>query len=87
MQPTSRLKTLLTDPRATMKLQALIADLRWRAHLLESDVQDEEKRAGIFDVSNIAYPIIAKNLRARRDNLLVTIAALEGQLAAMDMAA
>jgi hypothetical protein len=49
-----------------MKLQALIGDLRWRVQLLDADIQDEEKRTGIFDISNNAYPILARNLRTRR---------------------
>lgn len=87
MQPTSRLETPLNNPRTTLKLQSLIADLRWQVQLLESDIQDEQKRTGIFDVSSIAYPTLARNLRARRDNLLVTIALLEGQLPATEIAA
>ena len=60
-----------------MKLQALINDLRWRVQLLDADIQDEEKRTGISNVSNTAYPIVARNLRTRRDNLLATITTLE----------
>ena len=87
MQPTSRLETQQNNPRTTLKLRALIADLRWQVQLLESDIQDEQKRTGIFDVSSIAYPTLARNLRARRDNLLVTITLLEGQLPATEIAA
>jgi hypothetical protein len=87
MQPTSRLETQQNNPRTTLKLRALIADLRWQVQLLESDIQDEQKRTGIFDVSSIAYPTLARNLRTRRDNLLVTIALLEGQLPATEIAA
>ena len=87
MQPTSRLETPLKRPHMTLKLQALIADLRWHVQLLESDIQDEQKRTGIFDVSSIAYPTLARNLRARRDNLLVTITLLESQLPASEIAA
>jgi hypothetical protein len=36
-----------------------------------------EKRTGISNVSNTAYPILARNLRTRRDNLLATITTLE----------
>ena len=79
MQPTSHLETLLNHPRTTMKLQALIADLGRRVQLLDSDIQDEEKRTGISNVSNAAYPILARNLRTRRDNLLATITVLESK--------
>ena len=83
MQPTSHLEI----PRTAMKLHALISDLRWRVQLLDSDIQDEEKRTGISNVSNTAYPILARNLRTRRGNLLATITMLESQLAETDMAA
>ena len=83
MQPTSRLEI----PRTAIKLHALISDLRWRVQLLDSDIQDEEKRTGISNVSNTAYPILARNLRTRRGNLLATITVLESQLAEMDTAA
>jgi len=52
MQPTSRLEI----PRTAMKLHALISDLRWRVQLLDSDIQDEEKRTGISNVSNLSDP-------------------------------
>jgi hypothetical protein len=87
MQPTSRLETLPNHPRTTMKLRTLINDLHWRVQLLDADVQDEEKRTGISDPSNSAYPILARNLRTRRGNLLATITMLESRLAETDMAA
>jgi hypothetical protein len=79
--------TLLNHPRTTMKLRALISDLRRRVQLLDSDIQEEEKRTGISDPSNSAYPILARNLRTRRGNLLATITMLESRLAETDMAA
>ena len=87
MQPTSRLETLPNHPSTTMKLRTLINDLRWRVQLLDRDIQDEERRTGIFDTSNNAYPILARNLRTRRDNLLATIMVLDSQLAETGMAA
>ena len=87
MQPISRLGTQPNDPRATMKLQALIADLNWQVQLLSYDLQEEEKRTGVSDLSNRAYPILARNLRTRRDNLLATITMLESRLGETDMAA
>jgi hypothetical protein len=75
------------DLRATMKLRALVADLHLRAQVLDTDIHDEEQRTGIFDVANVAYSILAQNLRARRDNLLATIRVLESHLPETDMAA
>jgi hypothetical protein len=83
MQPTSRPET----PRIAMKLDALISDLRGRVQLLDSDIQDEETRTGIFNVSNSAYPILARSLRARRANLLASITILASRLANTNMAA
>ncbi|MBR0827019.1 hypothetical protein JQ596_15850 [Bradyrhizobium manausense] len=80
MQPLFQSKT------STMQLQALIADLRWKVQLLVSDIQDEEQRARVSDPAALGYPMLALTLRARRDNLLVTIAALEERLKALDPA-
>jgi hypothetical protein len=87
MQPMSHFETLLNPPRTAMKLQALINDLRRQVQLLDADIQDEEKRTGISNVSNTAYPILARNLRTRRGNLLATIMVLDSQLAETGMAA
>jgi hypothetical protein len=83
----SRLEALLNHPSTAMKLRALTADLCWRVQLLESDIQDEEKRTGIFNLSNSAYSIFARNLRTRRSNLLATITMLESRLAKTEVAA
>jgi hypothetical protein len=40
----------------------------------------EEQRTGVFDRSELNYPILARTLTARRDNLLETIAALDQRL-------
>jgi hypothetical protein len=70
-----------------MKLRALVADLQLRLEVLDTDIHNEEQRTGVFDVDNVAYPILARTLRARRDNLLATIRVLESHLAEADMAA
>jgi len=80
MQPLFQSKT------STMQLQALIADLRWKVQLLDSDIQDEEQRARVSDPAALAYPMLALTLRGRRENLLVTIAALDERLKAIDPA-
>lgn len=60
-----------------LRLDALIADLWWRVRLLNTDILEEEARAGVFDAREPAYPVLAANLRARRDNLVATIGVLE----------
>ncbi|OAF13600.1 hypothetical protein AYJ54_43525 [Bradyrhizobium centrolobii] len=60
-----------------LQLQALIADLWWRVQLMNSDILEEEARAGVFDVRQPTYPTLALNLRARRDKLVSTINTLE----------
>jgi hypothetical protein len=64
------------------QLTALVAELRKEVCNLETSIEDEEDRApnlraSIFHVP--PRPIVA-HLRARRDNLLLTISTLENQL-------
>ncbi|PDT88002.1 hypothetical protein CO669_22415 [Bradyrhizobium sp. Y36] len=59
------------------RLDALIADLWWRVRLLNTDILEEEAKAGVFDPVAPTYPLLALNLRARRDNLVATIGVLE----------
>jgi hypothetical protein len=58
------------------QLTALVADLRKEVCNLETSIEDEEDRA----TSVRARIFVARHLRARRDNLLLTIATLEKQL-------
>ena len=60
-----------------VRLDGLIADLWWRVRLLNSDILEEEAKAGVFDAAEPTYPLLAANLRARRDNLVSTIGMLE----------
>lgn len=70
-----------------LRLSALIADLWWRVDLMNSDILEEEAKAGVFDTRQPTYPLLAKNLRARRDNLLSTIVALERRASSTQVAA
>jgi hypothetical protein len=70
-----------------LQLDALIADLWWRVRLLNTDILEEEARADAFDAQDPAYPLLALNLRARRDNLLSTIGVLELRARSMSEAA
>jgi hypothetical protein len=63
------------------KVKELIRDLERVVRILEVDIATEEARAGVSDPCNGAYPILARKMMARRDNLKETIAALERRLA------
>jgi hypothetical protein len=82
-----RYETQPDDISATVKLRALVADLHSRVQVFDADIHDEEQRTNIFDVTSVAYPTLARNLRTRRDNLLMTIRMLESHLAETAMAA
>ncbi|MCP3391523.1 hypothetical protein NLM27_22300 [Bradyrhizobium sp. CCGB12] len=44
---------------------------------MNSDILEEEAKAGVFNVKDPSYPLLAATLRARRENLVSTIHALE----------
>ena len=59
------------------RTQTLISDLLRLVQLLDSEIQTEEARMSIFDPANSNYPVAARKLRARRNNLIATISRLE----------
>jgi hypothetical protein len=59
------------------KIKALIGDLGRVVRILDSNIANEEERAGVLDPRSGAYPILARMMMARRDNLKETIATLE----------
>ena len=75
------------DPTTPTQLHALISDLKWRVQLLDADIAEEERKAGISDPVKLGYPMLAITLRGRRDNLVATIALLASRLATLAPAA
>jgi hypothetical protein len=67
-----------------VKIRKMIVDFDRYVQLLDCDITTEEQRAGTSDRSASAYPVLARMLGARRDNLMDTIAALEQRLSALD---
>ena len=69
-----------TDSEVTLRqvevIQDLIGDLERTVQVLNIDICTEEERVRVFDRSDPGYPILAKTLTARRDNLNHTIAFL-----------
>jgi septation ring formation regulator EzrA len=66
--------------REAAQISTMISDLDRLVQLLDCDIATEEERARISDRSDRVYPILARTLAARRDNLRDTIAALEQRL-------
>ena len=66
--------------REVEQIGALIRDLDRIVRILESDIATEEERSSASDRFDAAYPIIAKMMTARRDNLKETIVSLERRL-------
>lgn len=69
-----------TASREAAQTRTLIADLDRIVQILNSEIAAEEKQAGVFDHLQAEYPMHARELAARRDNLADTIAALEQRL-------
>ena len=69
-----------------VKIRMMIGDLDRLVRLLDSNIVVQEECVGISDRSDVAYPILAMTLAARRDNLRETIAALEQRLSTLDQA-
>ena len=59
------------------RIAKLIADLTRTADILTADTEHEEERAGVGDLADPAYPVLARSLRSRRENIEATIASLE----------
>jgi hypothetical protein len=79
----SYLTETLRKAAATNRLQiaTLIGDL-WRSvEVLTADIEHEEKRSGVRNVSDPTYPVLARSLRSRRENIGATIASLEAAIA------
>jgi len=76
-----------TTQREAVQIWKMILDIDRNVRLLDCDIVTEEERAGISDRSNAAYPILARMLATRRDNLKDTMTALAQRLANLDQAA
>ena len=63
--------------RQLADIDMMIADFRQKEADLEQQIEIEQERAGISDVTHFAYPTFAKAAIGRRDNLATSIAGLE----------
>jgi hypothetical protein len=72
--------------RETVKISKMIDDLNRTVQLLDCYIAADEGRAGTSDRSDAAYPVLARTIAARRDNLMATVTALKQRLAKLDRA-
>ncbi|MBR0693067.1 hypothetical protein [Bradyrhizobium lablabi] len=73
---------LIATPRRTaaitgLQIATLIGSLSRSVELLTADIEREEALAGMRDLADPAYPVLARSLRKRRENIGTTIAMLE----------
>lgn len=66
--------------RKLAELELMVQEFRSRERELEAQVEAEQKKAGISDVAHFAYPMFAKSVIRRRQNILTSIADIERQL-------
>jgi hypothetical protein len=70
--------------REATQTKSLIADLDRIVQIIESDISLQEDQAQTSDCAHANYPLGARILAARRDNLKQTIALLERRLSSGD---
>jgi len=81
----------LRETAAANRLQiaTLIGDLSRSVEVLTADIEHEEMRSGVRDLSDPTYPVLARSLRKRRENIGATLAMLENlrppEASALDM--
>jgi purine nucleoside phosphorylase len=66
--------------RETTMISKIVADLVRTVQLIECEIAAQEERASVSDRSDVKYPMQARALIERRDNLKMTIDALEQRL-------
>jgi flagellar export protein FliJ len=79
-----RLKRFEVDEkrRRVADIEMMIADFERLVTDLDEQIQAEQDRAGIHDVTHFAYPTFAKAALQRRDNLKQSIEELKQQMEA-----
>lgn len=66
--------------RKLAELELMLDEFRARERELEAQVLAEQRKAGISDVAHFAYPMFAKSVIRRRQNILNSIEDIERQL-------
>ena len=75
------MQPLFETAREIAVISKILADLVRTVQLIECEVEAQEERASVSDRTDVKYPMLARALIERRDNLKMTIDALEQRLA------
>lgn len=82
MQDELHFDTFIASPREATHAHlasSLVFELQQMASLLQTALADEESKATIRDPSHPQYPMLARSLRSRCDNLQKTIFSLQAR--------
>jgi arginyl-tRNA synthetase len=79
-----RLATIDALQRTRQQAEAVVRDLKNVASLLDQSIEAELQSSPTRDPGHFAFPMTARALMARRDNLRATIAALCDEFAKHD---
>jgi flagellar export protein FliJ len=66
--------------RQVADIEAMVADLKQKEADLEAQIEAEQTRTGIADVTHFAYSTFARSAMNRRDNIRETVEGLLPQL-------
>jgi len=69
--------------REAMQIGTMLSDLDRTTRLLECDIALQEANARVKNPAYFDYPIAARTMAARRDNLKMTVTVLERRLSAL----
>ncbi len=65
-------------------IRSMIADLERTIEVLRIDICTEEERVRVFDKADPLYPVLARTLGNRRENLIKTITVLGRRLSEIE---
>ena len=66
--------------RQVTDLEGMLEEFHRRENDLDRQVQHEQDKAGITDIGHFAYPMFAKSMLQRRENILQSIGEISKQL-------
>lgn len=70
--------------RDALRLRAMITEIEHSIMALEASIEAEQELAGVHDLRNLAYPMSARAMEARLENLGITRAALVSRLSSLE---